>query len=53
MLRLTGRRPWRCFCSAPLHEDDGLVVCTSGHVFALASALPDAALLDPRGGVFD
>ncbi len=29
----------RCFCSAPLRVEDGLVLCTVGHVFALASAL--------------
>ncbi len=32
--------PERCFCTAPLLVDDGLVLCDHGHVFALAGALP-------------
>ena len=32
--------PERCFCSAPLCVDDGLVLCDHGHVYALADALP-------------
>jgi hypothetical protein len=34
----------RCFCSAPLHEDDGIIVCSRGHIRAFASAVPE--LLD-------
>ena len=33
-------RDVRCFCSAPLRIDDGLIVCCHGHVYALSSALP-------------
>jgi hypothetical protein len=29
----------RCFCSAPLRVEDGLVLCAAGHVLALASAV--------------
>ncbi len=41
--------PERCFCSAPLRVDDGLVLCDHGHVHALASALP-ADMLDELAG---
>ncbi len=40
--------PERCFCSAPLRVDDGLVLCDHGHVHALASALP-ADVLETLG----
>ncbi len=38
--------PARCFCSAPFRTEDGLVLCTGGHVYAIASAL------DLRGPFF-
>ena len=35
----------RCFCTAALLIDDGLVVCADeGHIIALATALPADAL---------
>ncbi len=35
----------RCFCSAPLCVEGGLVVCTSAsHIYALASAVPAETL---------
>ena len=36
--------PERCFCTASLRIDEGLIICASGHVYALESALPAAAL---------
>ena len=36
----------RCFCSAPLRVEDGLVLCTGGHIYALASAVE----LEPGDG---
>ncbi len=43
--------PKRCFCAALLLEDDGLVLCASGHVYALAPAIPADVLeaLDREG----
>ena len=43
--------PKRCFCAALLLEDDGLVLCASGHVYALAAALPadEPEALDGEG----
>ena len=45
--------PERCFCTATLRVDDGLVLCTDeGHIIALSSALPadvlEALAKDPR-----
>ena len=39
----------RCFCSALLCVEDGLVVCTGGHVYALVSAIERMAAADPKG----
>ena len=34
----------RCFCAAPLRAEEGLVLCNVGHVYALASALPQSVV---------
>ena len=36
---MTGHVADRCLCSASLRVEDGVVLCTSGHVYALASAV--------------
>ena len=42
-------RALACCCPAALRVDEGLIVCASGHVYALASALP-ADELEARAG---
>ena len=40
----------RCFCSAPLQLEDGLVLCTGGHIFAIATAT--LVSTDDLGGLY-
>ena len=49
--KLVASEPLAALFGLPM-EDDGLVVCAVGHVFALASA-PTASPLDALGEVFD